>query len=108
MPVKPENRARYPAAWPAIALAIKTAADWVCQNCGMQCRRPGEAFDTHRRTLTTAHLDHCPEHCDSDNLRAWCSGCHNRYDMPHRQANAAATRKKNKSIQPLASTPIVA
>jgi hypothetical protein len=34
-----------------------------------------------RFTLTVAHLDHVPENCDADNLRAWCSVCHCRYDL---------------------------
>lgn len=31
MPVKPENRARYPADWPAISAAIKARAGWRCE-----------------------------------------------------------------------------
>lgn len=31
-------------------------------------------------TLTVAHLNHRPEDCRPDNLRALCSGCHLRYD----------------------------
>jgi hypothetical protein len=34
-----------------------------------------------RFTLTVAHLDHTPENCDADNLRAWCSVCHCRNDL---------------------------
>jgi hypothetical protein len=48
----PMQRDQYPSNWDEIALAIKEAAGWRCQECGMQCRRPGEIFDTHRRTLT--------------------------------------------------------
>jgi hypothetical protein len=32
MPIKPENRARYPADWPAISLAAKVRAGWKCQH----------------------------------------------------------------------------
>lgn len=32
-------------------------------------------------TLTVAHLDHNPANCARDNLRAWCSVCHCRYDL---------------------------
>ncbi|GAB3881412.1 hypothetical protein [Spirosoma agri] len=42
--------------------------------------------------LTVAHLDHTPENCADDNLKAMCQQCHNRYDMSHRQANARKTR----------------
>jgi hypothetical protein len=98
MPIKPENRGRYPSNWTELATSIKDAADWVCEKCGKQCRRPGEKFDTHRRTLTVAHLDHTPENCDPSNLRPWCAPCHNRYDIPNRQANAAATRQAKKAV----------
>lgn len=40
-----------------------------------------------RVVLTVAHLDHTPENCAPDNLRAMCQGCHNRYDQAHRQRN---------------------
>lgn len=31
MPVRPENRARYPADWPAISRAVKDRAGWRCE-----------------------------------------------------------------------------
>lgn len=96
MPIKPENRGRYPANWAELATSIKEAAGWVCEKCGKQCRRPGEKFDTHRRTLTVAHLDHTPENCADDNLRPWCAPCHIRYDAPHHAQTAAATRQAKK------------
>lgn len=40
--------------------------------------------------LTIAHLDHTPENCDPDNLRALCQKCHNQYDAKHR----TETRRK--------------
>lgn len=88
----PMRRDAYPADWDAISLAVKIAADWVCQRCGMQCRRPGEPFDTHRRTMSTMHLDHNPANCALDNLCGACSACHLRYDAPHHAHNAARTR----------------
>jgi len=39
----PMNRSLYPDDWEAIALAVKTAANWTCQECGRPCRRPGES-----------------------------------------------------------------
>lgn len=41
--------------------------------------------------LTVAHLDHTPEHCEDDNLRAMCQRCHLRYDAEHH----AQTRRNN-------------
>lgn len=93
----PMDRRLYPANWDEIALQIKEAANWSCQQCGRECRRKGETlseFCTRRNspwdevvehpqkfTLTVAHLDHVPANCDLSNLKALCSGCHCRYDL---------------------------
>ena len=90
----PMNRARYPDDWEAIATAIKEAADWRCQRCGRQCRRPGEVFDTHRRTLTVHHLDGEPENCTDGNLTVLCSGCHLRADAAMHARHARETRAR--------------
>lgn len=39
----PMNRKLYPKNWEAIALAIKTEVNWICESCGRPCRRPGES-----------------------------------------------------------------
>lgn len=93
MPVDWNN---YPKDWKSIAIAVKEASDWTCQMCGKQCRRPGEPFDTHRNTLTVAHLNHDPMDCREENLRAMCAPCHLRYDAGHH----AESRKKNKATIP--------
>lgn len=90
----PMDRTRYPADWIKIALGVKEAADWKCQNCGKQCRRPGEPFDTHKRTLTVAHLNHQPMDCRPENLKALCAPCHLRYDAQH-HAESRRKRKEN-------------
>lgn len=36
MPIRPENRSRYPADWPQISLAIKERAGWRCE-CRGEC-----------------------------------------------------------------------
>ena len=36
--------------------------------------------------LTVAHLDHTPENCDDENLRAMCQRCHLAYDAPRKRA----------------------
>jgi hypothetical protein len=43
--------------------------------------------------LTVAHLNHTPEDCRDENLKAMCPRCHNRYDSAHRQGNARKTRE---------------
>lgn len=95
MPMQTE---RYPANWSEIAHEIKDACGWQCQECGRQCRRPGEPFDTHRRTLTVAHLwpeDHAPD-APVVFVVALCAPCHLRYDAPRkahdRRVRAAAQR----------------
>lgn len=89
----PMDRSRYPDNWEEIALLVKEEAGWACEECEKQCRRPGEPFDTHRRTLTVAHLNHNPSDCRRANLRALCAPCHLRYDARHH----AETRKARKS-----------
>lgn len=86
------RRELYPANWEQIALAVKERADWKCEGCGKQCRRPGEPFDTHRRTLTVSHKNHIPADCRAENLQALCAPCHLRYDASHH----AETRRKSK------------
>lgn len=88
----PMERERYPANWKAIALSVKEQAGWKCQKCGKQCRKQGEPFDTHRRTLTVAHLNHTPEDCRPENLMAMCAVCHLRYDAQHH----AETRRRKR------------
>ena len=97
----PMERERYPGDWERIARGIKEAAGWKCEKCGRQCRRPGEPFDTHRRTLTVAHLDHVPEHCGRENLMAMCAPCHLRYDARQH----AETRRKHKEEEDLNGGP---
>ena len=91
MPIKAENKERYPKEWKMIALSVKEKAEWKCQVCGKQCRKPNEPFDTHKRTLTVAHLNHIPEDVSEENLKAMCAPCHLRYDAKHH----AETRKNN-------------
>jgi len=76
----PMKREKYPKNWGAIALRVKKRARWTCQVCGKKCRQPGEPFDTHRRTLTVAHLNHDESDCREENLKAMCAPCHLRYD----------------------------
>lgn len=54
-----------------------------------------------RIVLTIAHLDHTPENCALENLRAWCQRCHLAYDHKHHQQNAYQTRRRGKAIRDL-------
>ena len=91
----PADPSLYPADWPQIALRIKDAAAWICQNpeCLRQCRRPGEP-GSQRDTLTVHHVDHNPANCEDDNLVALCAPCHLRADAQHHARNARRTRAR--------------
>lgn len=128
MPIKAENRARYPKDWPAIRAAILERAGHKCETCAApdrtriargtghdagtymldsadvfcattgkhlgQCRHSD--YDVLRMVdivLTVAHLDHTPENCESENLKALCQRCHLAYDAEHHKATAKATRR---------------
>ena len=100
MPIRPENRSRYPADWRQISRRIRE------ERAGGRCECEGECGLDHggrceavnytphpvtgsRVVLTVAHLDHVPEHCEDGNLRAMCQQCHNRYDQPMRRRGIA-------------------
>lgn len=103
MPIRPENRARYPKNWDAISKTAKDTAGWRCA-CRGECGRGthtgrcpnvhgGAAYGTGSKVvLTTAHLDHTPENCAPDNLVPMCQGCHLHYDRHHHAETRARTR----------------
>ena len=107
MPIRPENRERYPADWKAISLRVREEAGWKCEWCGKPDKRisdgshpPWDEEDTHC-VLTVAHLDHTPENCERDNLRALCEKCHNTYDAPTRYANRKQRQRDEAGQMPL-------
>lgn len=128
MPIKPENKKRYPADWTMIVELIRVRSGNRCEctgecgddhhgRCGLEhlqvgYRHSDGRFFPHLTTdevvsmfgefrslrrvkivLTTAHLDHVPEHCDPSNLRHMCQRCHLLYDREHHKETAAATRR---------------
>lgn len=128
MPIRPENKARYPKEWPQIRAAMLERAGHACEKCkvpnrtriargagdddgtymldtaDVYCAESGEHLGKCRMSeyevlkmvdvvLTIAHLDHTPENCEPENLRAWCQRCHLRYDAVHHRQTAYATRK---------------
>lgn len=114
MPIKKENKKRYPFNWQEISYRIrfvraKGACEW--PECGAVhgsfiFRNPGnkESFFTvtveHptaiQVVLTVAHLNHQPEDCRDENLMALCQFHHLKLDAPFHQANAAKTRRLKK------------
>lgn len=77
----PMKMARYPIDWLTLVREIKDACNWECQNCDQQCRKPGEPYDTMRRTLTVAHWDHIYDQPVAF-VVCLCCPCHLRHDAP--------------------------
>lgn len=106
MPIKPENKARYPKNWKEISTSIKERAGWRCE-CHGECGRgthEGRCTNEHGKAaygtgskviLTTAHLNHIPEDCSPENLKAMCQGCHLHYDKDHHAETRARTKREN-------------
>ena len=116
MPIKPENKSRYPKDWRAISQRIRferANAQCECEGeCGLHRTTPGprrcqEMHGSPARwakgkvILTVAHLNHDPADCRDENLKAMCQRCHLRYDQQLHQANAAETRRKKNPQQSL-------
>lgn len=89
----PIDRSKYPPNWDDIAVAIKEQAGWKCEQCGLQCRLPGEKFDTHKRTLTVAHINHVEMDCRPENLVALCPRCHLAYDQTRKVMQRLARKR---------------
>lgn len=116
------TRAQYRCEWPGCAARHHavgrwhfTLAGWVFNPChGSQLlNRAGRGLLTYAEAravvladrdvhaeqpltvivLTIAHLDHVPEHCEPENLRAWCQRHHLAYDQDHHQTTAYMARK---------------
>lgn len=54
-----------------------------CEFCHARNHRP-HPITRSKVVLTIAHLNHIPEDCRDENLRALCQKCHNSYDAKHR------------------------
>lgn len=95
MPIRPEMKARYPKNWKDISKARREAAGNRCEgspaypDCRAENGKPHPVTGS-TVVLTVAHLDHKPENCSAENLRAWCQRCHNTYDAPMRAAGRRA------------------
>ena len=108
MPIRPENRARYPDDWPAIRERILDRAGGCCEgspaysDCRAENHRPHPVTGSHV-VLTIAHLDHTPENCVDSNLRAWCQRCHLEYDKEHHSMSRYMNRH---DALPMAELPL--
>ena len=97
MPIRAENRARYPKDWATISRNRRNFAGGRCEgspaypDCRAENRKPHPVTGS-VVILTVAHLDHQPENNAPENLRAWCQRCHNTYDAPMRLAGIKARK----------------
>lgn len=107
-PIRTSEKARYPKDWKAISQRIRDRAQDQCEcreECGLhpwgRCveRQGRKAFFAKGKIiLTVAHLDHHPENCADENLKAMCQRCHLRYDRDHHAETRRNTQEqKNKT-----------
>lgn len=107
MPIRPENKARYPKDWKVISLEVREAAGWICEgspaypDCHAANAEPHPVTGS-KVVLTVAHLDHTPENVGEPgarpNLKAWCQRCHLTYDARQHARTAAETRRKARGL----------
>jgi hypothetical protein len=120
MPIRPENRARYPKDWLEISKRIRfSRAQGMCEcegECGRNLvggkpRHEGRCTamhgEDHPRTqskviLTTAHLNDPIEDVRDENLKAMCQACHLAYDLHLHHANRRANKRAALSMEELA------
>jgi hypothetical protein len=109
MPIKPENRYRYPSDWKEIVERVRERSGNCCEGSPayLDCRAAnGEPHPVTGSTvvLTTGHLDHTPENCDLENLMHWCQRCHLTYDAKHHAQSAYMTRRCDRTVEMFASS----
>jgi len=132
MPIKPENRHRYPADWPTIRERIRARSGDRCEWCGVENHAIGfrhqdghfamlgrtqedvgvecaaaeaDGIKVIRIVLTVAHVhDSDPGNCSDDNLAHLCQRCHNKHDAPMRRQHAAESRRNRKAIGDMFAT----
>lgn len=100
MPIRPENRGRYPVNWKSeIRPRILARAENCCEGspaypeCRAANRQPHPVTGS-KVVLTIAHLSEVVEDCSEENLRAWCQRCHNTYDAAMRRRNAKGRERR--------------
>lgn len=112
MPISPERMKLYPGGsirskqWRTFRASILERAGNRCEGTPMHpscCAANGEAHPETggKVVLTIAHMDHDESHADPDRCRALCQRCHNKWDAPHRRANAARTRHNKLALADL-------
>jgi hypothetical protein len=85
MPIRPENKARYPADWKLRSRFVRLVrAQNRCEWCRAENGKPHPVTGS-KVVLTAAHVfDHRPEAASLLNLAALCQKCHNAHDAKMR------------------------
>jgi len=117
MPIKPENKPRYPSNWKEISKKVRSEAGQCCEWCSARngtwisrkISNPGRFVYSRkgfmgdrawrraiRVVLTVAHMNHTPEDCRLENLRALCQRCHLSYDV---RSAVRARQRTTKTIE---------
>lgn len=96
MPIREENKARYPKDWKLRSLFVRFyRAKNRCEWCGVENGKPHPVTGS-TVVLTTAHVfDHRPEAASLLNLAALCQKCHNAHDAKMRRDG----RKKRAELE---------
>ena len=113
MPIRPEMRGLYPKNWREISERIRFRRAGDRCECRGECGHEHFGEDTGDRcevwngephpetgsmvVLTVAHLDHEPQNCSDDNLKAMCQRCRLAYDREHHRQ----TRRRRRAIRDL-------
>ena len=102
MPIRPENRARYPKDWAVRSRFVRFyRAKNRCEWCGVENYAPHPVTGS-KVVLTVAHVyDHRPEAAALLNLAALCQKCHNGHDAKHRQEGRRERAQLNQGRLPL-------
>lgn len=109
MPIRPENRARYPKSWPQMVAAARERSGNRCEcvgQCGEDHGERCEALNGEPHPITTsivvltlAHEHGVPlEETSIERMFHACQRCHNRYDAPMRRAGIIARERAKAAI----------
>lgn len=103
VPIRAENKDRYPDDWKEIVERIRKRSGNCCEGSPAYPNCRAANHEAHPVTgsyvvLTVAHLDHMPENCEDDNLRHWCQRCHLTYDAKQHAQTAYRTRREGRAI----------
>lgn len=93
MPIRQENRSRYPRDWKLRSHFVRfVRARSRCEWCGATHGKP-HPITKSKVILTTAHVhDDRPEASSLLNLAALCQKCHNGHDNAHRRQGTRQRR----------------